>query len=117
MLREIARSSRALNLELEMIDGWISEIKGADAVLIPVPSSTVAQVIVPFESLNLILMECLTASGPMRGFSIRDQVLELLKYIQTYTEEYHLFQDSLVYFEFGRWMERLSPGNHDEQGE
>ena len=74
----IARSFRALNLELETIDGWISEIKGADATLFPVPSSTVAQVIVPFESLSLILTECLTASGPMRGFVIRDQALELL---------------------------------------
>ncbi|CRL30860.1 unnamed protein product [Penicillium camemberti] len=75
-----------------------------------------AQVIAPFESLNLILTECLTASGPMRGFIIRDQALKLLKYIQTYTEEYNLFQNPRVYFEIGRWMERLSPGNHDEQG-
>ncbi|CAG7938547.1 unnamed protein product [Penicillium salamii] len=117
VLREIARSFRALNLELETIDGWISEIKGADATLIPVPSSTLAQIIVPFESLNLILTEYLTASGPMRGFLISDQALELLKYIQTYAEEYHLFQNTRVYFEIGRWIERLSPGNHDEQGE
>ncbi|CAG8380609.1 unnamed protein product [Penicillium salamii] len=117
VLREIARSFRALNLELETIDGWISEIKGADATLIPVPSSTVAQVIVPFESLSLILTECLTASGPMRGFVIRDQALELLRYIHTYAEEYHLFQNKWVYFDIGRWLERLSPGNHDEQGE
>ena len=117
VLREIARSFRALNLELETIDGWISEIKGADATLIPVPSSTVAQVIVPFESLSLILTECLTASGPMRGFVIRDQALELLKYIHTYADEYHLFQNTRVYFDIGRWIERLHPGNHDEQGE
>ncbi|CAG8877158.1 unnamed protein product [Penicillium salamii] len=117
VLREIARSFRALNLELETIDGWISEIKGADATLIPVPSSTVAQIIVPFESLSLILTECLTASGPMRGFVVRDQALELLKYIHTYAEEYHLFQNKRVYFDIGRWLERLSPGNHDEQGE
>ncbi|KAJ6118350.1 hypothetical protein N7471_013817 [Penicillium samsonianum] len=117
VLREIARSFRVLNLELETIDGWISEIKGADATLIPVLSSTVAQAIVPFENLNLILTECFTASGPMRGFLIRDQALELLKYIQTYAEEYHLFQNKRVYFDIGRWIERLSPGNHDEQGE
>ena len=117
VLREIARSFCALNLELETIDGWISEIQRADATLISVSSSTVAQVIIPFESLNRILMECFTASGPMRGFLIRDQALELLKYIHKYAEEYHLFQNKRVYFDIGRWLERLSPGNHDEQGE
>ncbi|CAG8074900.1 unnamed protein product [Penicillium salamii] len=117
VLREIARSFRALNLELETIDGWISEIQRADATLISVSSSTVAQVIVPFESLNRILMECFTASGPMRGLLIRDQALELLRYIHTYAEEYHLFQNKRVYFDIGRWIERLHPGNHDEQGE
>jgi hypothetical protein len=110
VLREIARTFRALNLELETIDGWISEIRGADATLIPVPSSTMAQVIVPFESLNHILTECLTASGPRRGFIIRDQALELLRYIHRYAEEYHLFLNLRVYLDIGRWIERLSSG-------
>ncbi|CAG8205723.1 unnamed protein product [Penicillium salamii] len=117
VLREIARSFRELNLELETIDGWITEIKGADTTLIPVSSSTVAQVIVPFQSLSLILTECLTGSGPMRGFVIKNQALELLEYIHTYAGEYHLFQNKRVYLEIGRWIERLHPGSHDEQGE
>jgi hypothetical protein len=97
VLREIAKDLRALNLEFQTIDGWIIEIKGADATLIPVPSSTAVQILVPFESLNLILMECLTASGPMQGFIIKDQALELLKYIYTYAKEYDLFQNPRVY--------------------
>jgi hypothetical protein len=116
-LREIARQFRAFNLELETIDVRVAEIKEVDTTLIPVPSSTVAQVSVPFESLNFILTECITASGPMRGFIIRNLARELLKYIQTYAEEYHLFQNLRVYFDIGRWIERLSTGNHDEQTE
>ncbi|CAG7927816.1 unnamed protein product [Penicillium olsonii] len=117
VLLEIARSFRALNLEIETIDGWISDITAADATRISISSSTVNHVIIPFESLNLILTECLTASGPRRGFIIRDQALELLRYIQTYADEYHLFQNPRVYFDIGRWIERLSPGNNDEQGQ
>jgi hypothetical protein len=109
VLREIARNFRAFNLELQTIDAWIPEITSSDATLITVPSSTAVQILVPFESLNLILVECLTASGPTRGFIIRDQALELLKYIQTYAEEYHLFQNPRVYLDIGRWIERLSP--------
>jgi hypothetical protein len=117
VLREIARNFRTFNLELQTIDGWITEIKGADARLIPIPSSTAVQILVPFESLNLILMECLIASGPMRGFIIRDQALELLKYIHTHAKEYHLLPNPRVYFDIGRWIERLSQASHDEQDE
>jgi hypothetical protein len=107
---------RAFNLDSEIIDGWVAEIEGVDAKAIPIASSMAVQMFVPFERLNSILTECVTATGPMRSFTIRDQALELLKYIQTYAEGYHLFQNPRVYFEIGRWMERLSPGNHDEQG-
>jgi hypothetical protein len=117
VLRHIARTFRAFKLELETIDGWISELEGFDATLIRVPPSTMAHVIVSFESLTRILTECFTASGPDRGFIIRDQALNLLKYIQAHGEEYHLFQNPWVYFDIGRWIERLSPGDHDEQRE
>ncbi|KAJ5253764.1 hypothetical protein N7524_010944 [Penicillium chrysogenum] len=76
VLREIAKEFRAFNLGLETIDDWVAEIKEVDETLIPVPSSTAVQVLVPFEKLNFILTKCITASGPMRDFIIRDQALE-----------------------------------------
>jgi hypothetical protein len=74
----------------------------------PVSSSTAVQILVPFESLNLILMECLTASGPTRGLIIRNQAFELLKNVDTYAEMYQLSQNPRAYFDIGRWIERLS---------
>jgi hypothetical protein len=117
VLREVARQFRAFNLELETIDAWVAEIKEVDATMIPVHSSTAVQVIVPFENLNCILVKCIIASDPMRGFIIRDQALELLKYIQTYAEEYHLFSNPRVHLDIGRYIERLTPGKDDGQGE
>ncbi|CAG8238964.1 unnamed protein product [Penicillium nalgiovense] len=116
VLREISKEFRAFNLEHETFDGWVAEIKEVDETLIPVPSSTVVQVFVPFEKLNFILTKCITASGPMRDFIVRDEALELLKYIQTYAEEYHLFKNPRVHLDIGRYIERLSQGKVDEMG-
>lgn len=93
----------------------MTEIKGADVTLIPMVSNSAIQALAPFKSLNFILMKCITASGPERGFIIRDQALDLLNYIQTYAEAYHLFQNPKVYFDIGRWMERLSSVTLNEQ--
>ncbi|KAJ6118355.1 hypothetical protein N7471_013822 [Penicillium samsonianum] len=108
VLRKIAMDYRAFNLDSEIIDGWVAEIEGVDAKTIPIASSMTVQMFVPFERLNSILTECITATGPMRSFTIRDQALELLKYILTYAEEYYLVQSSQVYFDIGRWIERLN---------
>ncbi|KAJ5040684.1 hypothetical protein NUH16_003164 [Penicillium rubens] len=117
VLREIAKEFRAFNLGLETIDDWVAEIKEVDETLIPVPSSTaVLQVHVPFEKLSFILTKCITASGRMRDFIVRDQALELLKYIQTYAEEYHLFKNLRVHLDIGRYIERLSQGKDNEMG-
>ncbi|OQE41549.1 hypothetical protein PENNAL_c0724G05174, partial [Penicillium nalgiovense] len=99
VLREIAKKFRAFNLGLETIDDWVAEIKEVDETLIPVPSSSTVQLLVPFEKLNFILTKCITASGPMRDFIVRDQALELLKYIQTYAEEYHLFKNQRAHLD------------------
>jgi hypothetical protein len=104
-------------LELETIDAWMAQIKEVDATMISVPSSTAVQEFVPFENLNSILTECITASGPVRNFIIRNQALELLKYIQTYAEEYHLFKNLRVHLDIGRYIERLNQGKADDQGE
>ncbi|KAJ5040822.1 hypothetical protein NUH16_010025 [Penicillium rubens] len=112
VLREIAKKFRAFNLGLETIDDWVAEIKEVDETLIPVPSSSAVQLLVPFEKLNFILTKCITASGPMRDFIVRDQALELLKYIQTYAEEYHLFKNLRVHLD----IERLSQGKDNEMG-
>jgi hypothetical protein len=61
--------------------------------------------------LTSILTECITATGPMRNFTIRDQAIEFLKYILTYAEKYYLVQGSQVYLDIGRWMERLTNTN------
>ncbi|CAG8154815.1 unnamed protein product [Penicillium nalgiovense] len=110
VLREIARQFRAFNLELETIDAWMAEIKEVDATMIPVPSNTAVEVFLPFEKLISILTECITASGPVRDFIIRDQALELLKYIQSYAEKHLLFKNPRVHLDIGRGIERLSPG-------
>jgi hypothetical protein len=117
VLREIARQFGTFNLELEKIDVWMAEIKEIDATTIPVPSSTAVREFVPFEPLYSISTRCNTASGPVQSFIIRDQALELLKYIQTYAEKYHLFKNLRVHLDIGRYMERLNQGKADEQGE
>lgn len=114
VLREISREFREFNLKLETINGWVAEIEGVDATLIPVGLSPALLVLASFETLNQILTECVMASGPTRGLIIRSQALELLEFIQTYGEKCHLFQNVRVYLEIGRWMERLSHGKHDE---
>lgn len=114
VLREIAKEFRAFNLGLETIDDWVAEIKEVDETLIPVPSSSTVHV--PFEKLNFILTKCITASGRMRDFIVRDQALELLKYIQTYAEEYHLFKNLRVHLDIGRYIERLNQGKDIEMG-
>ncbi|CAG8186643.1 unnamed protein product, partial [Penicillium nalgiovense] len=116
VLREIAKKFRAFNLGLETIDDWVAEIKEVDETLIPVPSSSTVQLLVPFEKLNFILTKCITASGPMRDFIVRDQALELLKYIQTYAEEYHLFKNQRAHLDIGRYIERLNQGKDIEMG-
>jgi hypothetical protein len=116
VLREIAKKFRAFNLGLETIDDWVAEIKEVDETLIPVPSGSAVQSLVPFEKLNFILTKCITASGPMRDFIVRDQALELLKYIQTYAEEYHLFKNQRVHLDIGRYIERLNQGKYNEMG-
>ncbi|CAG8034323.1 unnamed protein product [Penicillium nalgiovense] len=116
VLREIAKEFRAFNLGLETIDVWVAEIKEVDETLIPVPPSTVVQVYVPFEKLNFILTKCIIASGPTRDCIVRDQALELLKYIQTYGEEYHLFRNLRVHLDIGRYIERLNYGKDNEMG-
>lgn len=115
VLRQIASEFRAINPELATIDSWIAEIERIDATTIPVASNTVVQVLAPFDSLNSIFTECITASGPMRGSIIRDQALNLLYYVQTYADKYHLVQNPRVYFDIGRWIERLSSATLDEQ--
>lgn len=99
---------RAFNLDSEIIDGWVAEIEGVDTKTIPIASSMTVQMFVPFERLNSILTECITATGPMRSFTIRDQALELLEYILTHAEKYYLVQSAQVYFDIGRWIERLN---------
>ncbi|KAJ6163897.1 hypothetical protein N7497_003876 [Penicillium chrysogenum] len=116
VLREIAKKFRAFNLGLETIDDWVAEIKEVDETLIPVPSGSAVQSLVPFEKLNFILTKCITASGPMRDFIVRDQALELLKYIQTYAEEYHLFKNQRAHLDIGRYIERLNQGKDIEMG-
>ena len=112
VLREISKEFCELNLEVEIINGWVAEIEGFDATLIPVGLNPALLVLVPFETLNQILAECVMASGPTRGLILRSQALELLKFIQTYAEKYHLFQNSWIYLDIGRWMEILSRGKH-----
>lgn len=115
VLREIASELCTFNLKVETLDKWTTEIKGSDARPIPIVSSSALQALAPFESLNLILTECITASGPLRDQTIRDQAVELLNYIQTYAEEYHLFQNRRFYLDIGRWIERLSPDTLNQQ--
>ena len=78
-------------------------------------SNCAIQALAPFESLSFILSECITASGPMRDHTIRDQAVQLLNYIHTYAEEYHLFQNRRLYLDIGRWIERLSSDTLNEQ--
>jgi hypothetical protein len=52
----------------------------------------------------------------VRELIIRGQALELLKYIQTYAEEYHLFKNLRVHLDIGRYIERLNQGKDDEMG-
>jgi hypothetical protein len=113
-LRKIAMDHHALNLVPEIIDGWVAEIEGVDARNIPIASSMATQMFVPFERLTSILTECITATGPMRNFTIRDQAIELLKYILTYAEKYYLVQGSQVYLDIGRWIEKTHQYKHEE---
>ena len=115
VLGEIATEFRTFNLEIQTIDQWTTEIQRADATLIPMVSNSAIQVLAPFESLNFILTKCITASGPMRDHTIRDQAVQLLNYIHTYAEEYHLFENRRLYFDIGRWIERLSSDTLNEQ--
>lgn len=108
VLREIARELHEFNLELETIDRWRAEIERVSASLVPTAPNNALLVLAPFEQLNHILTQCLTASGPMRRVILQNQALELLKYIQIHAEEYKLIQNGWVYFDIGRWMERLS---------
>jgi hypothetical protein len=112
-LHKIAEAFPAFNLELEMVDSWIAEIDRVDAIMIPVSSSITIEVLASFESLNTILMEYMTASGS----SMRVQALKLLEYLLTNAERYNLFQNPRVYFNIGRWVERLSLCKDNEQGE
>lgn len=107
VLRKIAMDHHALNLVPEILDGWVADIEGVDAKNIPIASSMAAQMSVPFERFT-ILTKCITATGPMQQLTIRHQATELLKYILTYAEEYYLVQSSQVYFDIGRWIERLN---------
>lgn len=111
VLGKIAMDYRAFNLDSEIIDGWVAEIEGVDAKTIPITISMTAQIFGPFARLTSILTECITATGPMQIVTIRDQTLELLKYILTYAEEYYLVQSAQVYFDIGRWIERLTQVN------
>ena len=115
VLRDTAKEYRELNLELGTIDCWTAEIEGVDATQIDVSSNPALSELAPFEILNQILTESIAASGPMRVLIFRNQALELLIYIQTYAEKYHLIQNPRVYVDIGRWMERLRQGKHDEQ--
>ncbi|KAI3286514.1 hypothetical protein DTO002I6_8185 [Penicillium roqueforti] len=99
VLRQIASEFPAINLELETLESWMVEIEGVDATITPIASNTTVQVLAPFESLNSIFTKCITASGPMRGSIIRDQALDLLYYVQTYADKYHLVQNPRVYFD------------------
>jgi hypothetical protein len=111
VLRKIIIDHDVFNLNAETIEGWMAEIEGVDAITIPIASSTAAKVLAPFERLNSILTKCITASGPMRSFNIRDQALELLKYILTYAEEYYLAQSSQIYLDIGSWVEKITQTN------
>ncbi|KAJ5471493.1 hypothetical protein N7530_008850 [Penicillium desertorum] len=113
VLRKIIMDRDVFNLNFETIEGWMAEIEGVDAVTILIASSTAAKVLAPFERLDSILTECITASGPMRSLTIRDQALELLKYILAYAEEYYLVQSSHVYLDIGRWIERITQTNEE----
>lgn len=115
VLREISKTFCELNLELETVDSWEAEIEGVDATLIPFTLHPALPVLVSSQGLNHILMKCVMASGPTRGSILQVQALELLKFILKYAEKYHLVQNARVYTEIGRWMERLSHRNHDEQ--
>ncbi|CAG8158577.1 unnamed protein product, partial [Penicillium nalgiovense] len=79
VLRKIIMDHDVFNLKFETIEGWMEEIEGVDATAIPIASSVAAQVLAPFKRLDSILTQCITASGPMRSFIIREQTLELLK--------------------------------------
>ena len=115
ILGVITREFHSYNLEIETIDKWTVEITGVDATLIPIVSNSALQLLAPFESLNGILTNCVTASGPMRDRIIRDQAVELLNYIQIYAEEYHLFRNRRLYLDIGRWIERISSDTFNEQ--
>lgn len=112
VLRDTAKEYRKLNLELGTIDCcWTAEIESVDAAQIDVSSNPALSELAPFKILNQILTESIIASGPMRVLIFRKQALDLLIYIQSYAEKYHLIQSPRVYVDIGRWMERLRQGN------
>lgn len=104
-LHKIAMDYQSLNLGVEIVDGWISEIEGVDATAIPIPFN--ATVLDRFQIQNYIHTECITASGSIQYSIMRGIALQLLEYILTCAEEYYLAQSPCVYIGIGRWIERL----------